>query len=84
MSGPERATHVRYQQRAAIDRHDVMGEWRGEADIEYIVGAAPGVKDCASAAFAMRIDQFVDARVKASGRQRDGHEVTLPYAIALP
>ena len=53
------------QHRAAVDRHDVMRAQRREADLEHVVGAAPGMKHRAPAALAMRIDQVVDRRARA-------------------
>ena len=57
-----RAVEAGRQNRAGVDRHDVMRARRREADLQHIVRAAPCVQHRAPAALAMRVDQRLDRR----------------------
>ena len=70
------------QDRAAVDRNQMVGTRRRKADLEHIVRAAPGMKYGAAAAVAMGIDQLGDRRVEPGLAQRLDDEIALPGAIA--
>jgi hypothetical protein len=69
------------QNRTAVDRHQAMGTGGGEADLEHIMGAAPGMEYSAAATFAVGVDEVGDGRVEARLPQRFDHEIALPGAV---
>ncbi len=74
----ERAAQAGIEDRAAVDRNDVVRTCRTEADLEHLVGAHPGVQRDAAAADAMGIDQRVDVAIDLRPRQRLDHDVAFP------
>src|SRR5213078_1276422 len=63
-SGGDRARERGRQDRTSVDRDDVMGAISSEADLKYIVSAAPCMKDRAAPALSVCVDQFPDRRVE--------------------
>ena len=57
---------ARVENRAAIDRDDVVRIGRGKADLEHVMGAHPGVQGDAPAAGAMGVDQRTHLACDAS------------------
>jgi len=59
---------------------------RREADFQYVVRAAAGVKHRTAAALAVSVDELADRCIEARLPQRLDHEAALPGAIrrALP
>ncbi len=80
--GFERAAETGRQDRAVVDRDDVVAAGGREPDLKDVLGAAPGMEDRAPAALAMGVDDGVDGRVEPRIAQRRNHEVAFPGAIA--
>jgi hypothetical protein len=81
---PRRRDHAgeaRGQDRTAVDRHDVMGLTRGEADLQNLVRCAAGVQHGAPSARAMGIDEVPHLRRDPGPAQCIDQEVALPGAI---
>src|SRR5581483_5423045 len=74
------------EDRAAVDRHDVMRARCREADLQHITGAAPRMQHGAAPAVAVRVDDLVDNGLDPSLLQRFDDEAALPRAIgcAIP
>ncbi len=79
----ERATEPGIEDRAAIDRNDVVRACRGETDLEHLMRAHPRVQGDAAAADAMGIDQRIHLAGQIGPRQRLHHQIALPGAVAL-
>src|SRR5262249_12632094 len=77
----DRAGERRRQDRAPVDRHDVVSARRRETDLEDIALTTPRMEDRAAAAITMRVDQAVNRRVESGPRQRLDDEITCPFAI---
>src|SRR5262245_28733739 len=56
----DRAVQARRQDRAAVDRHQVVRLERGKSDLEHVMGAASRMEDRSAAAVAMGIDERID------------------------
>ena len=78
-----RAVEAGCEDRAAVDRYDVMGLARGETDLQHLVRRAAGVQHDAPSARAMGIDEVSDRSLDSGLAQCFDHEVALPGAIAL-
>jgi len=70
------------QNRTAVDRHQAMRAGGGKADLEHVMGAAPGVEYGAVAALAVGVDEVGDRHAEAGLPQRFDHEIALPSAVA--
>ena len=79
----ERAVETGIEDRAAIDRHDVVRIGSSEPDLEHVVRAEPRMQGHAAAASAMRIDQLRDVAIELRLPQRLDDEVAFPDAIAI-
>jgi hypothetical protein len=72
------------QDRAAIDRHDVVLMGGRETDGEHAVRAAARVKYRAPATLTMGINRIVNRGIESSLLQGRAHERALPGAVLIP
>jgi len=79
--GADRSVEAFGQDRAAVDRNDVVCACRREADFKHVMRAAPGVEHGPAAALAMRIDEIADRGVEAGLPQGGDEKVALPCPI---
>ena len=80
--GGDRAVEAGREDRAAVDRHDVVRARRGKADLEHVVRAAPRMQHGAAAALRhARRSGLVDRRDQAGLRQRLDDQRALPLVI---
>ena len=80
----ERAVQAGIEDRAAVDRNDVVRNGRGKADLEHVVCAEPRMQRDAAAADAMCIDQRRHLAFEFRLPQRLDDESVLPGAVARP
>jgi hypothetical protein len=74
---------MRVQDRAAVDRNDVMGIRRRVTDFEHVVRTHPRVQGDAAAAETVGIEQRRHLAIDSGLRQHRDHEFALPGAIRL-
>src|SRR5258707_14723034 len=72
---------MRVEDRAAVDRDDVVRTGRRKADLEHVMRSHPPVQRDAPTARAMGIDQGRDVAIYSRLRQRRHHEFALPGAV---
>ncbi len=78
-----RAVQIRVEDRAAVDRNDVVRACRREADLEHVMRSHPGVQGDAPPARAMGIDQRRHVAMDSACASVVDHEIALPGTIAL-